>query len=141
MLEKRELEMRGSEILKELEGISGIFSDVNKTFIVGKIEKRLRYSHKIKQEKFYKTEVEVIRNSGISDFIPVMISEKILTKYFRKKISVGNVVEIAGSFYSFNSKDKNGKTHLKLFLSAKYIKLLKNESIIEKITATNIISF
>ena len=42
MLEKRELEMRGSEILKELEGISGIFSDVNKTFIVGKIEKRLR---------------------------------------------------------------------------------------------------
>ena len=37
MLEKRELEMRGSEILKELEGISGIFSDVNKYITTYKI--------------------------------------------------------------------------------------------------------
>lgn len=139
MLEKRELEMRGSEILKEMEGISGIFSDVNKTFIVGRIEKKLRYSHEFKQEKFFKTRIEVIRNSGIADFIPVMISEKVLAKYLRKKIRVGNIVEIAGSFYSFNTRDKDGKTHLKLFLSAKYIKMLKDERIIEKVPTTNII--
>lgn len=132
MLEKRELEMRGSEILKELEGNSEIFSDVNKTFIVGIIEKKLRYNHKYKQEKFFKTRIEVIRNSGISDFIPVIISEKVLTKSLRKKIRVGNMVAVAGRFYSFNTKDKDGKTHLKLCLSAKYIKMLKDESIIEK---------
>lgn len=139
MLEKRELEMRGSEILKELEGISGIFSDVNKTFVVGIIEKKLRYNHKYKQEKFFKTRIEVIRNSGISDFIPVIISEKVLTKSLRKKIRVGNMVAVAGRFYSFNTKDKDGKTHLKLCLSAKYIKMLKDESIIEKIPTTNIL--
>lgn len=139
MTEKRELEMRGKEILEELEGISGIFTPVNKTFLAGKMEKRIRYSHEYNQESFFKTKIGVVRNSGIYDYITVIISEKILNKYLSTKPWKGDMISVAGSFFSQNKKDNKDKSHLNLFLSAQYIEVMKDEELLEEMPTTNII--
>lgn len=96
------------------------FSENNEVSIKGMIEETLEFSHAVKQERFYKTKVSTIRNSGKKDFIPVIISE-----VFTKGITKGEYVEISGELRSFNWIDQEEKRHLKIFLFVKGISAIR----------------
>ena len=109
------------EIL-DINNIKGNFSKSNKAYIKGVIEDELEFSHKAHGEKFYKTRVEVKRDSGVADYIPVLISEREIDL---KKLSKGIFVEIAGQFRSYFHEER-AKNKLELFLFVKSIKIIDN---------------
>ena len=80
-----------------------IFSDSNLAILVGQLENELKYSHQRNGIKFYRTRVIAERVSGIEDYVPVMIPDRVL-----RQISVpndklkGKWVKIAGEFSSCN---------------------------------------
>ena len=91
----------------------------NKAGIVGILEEDFEFSHTIHEENFFKTFVTTNRISSYEDHILVVLPEKLLCK----RICGGSYVKIFGNFRSFNVRDENGKSHLKLFLFAKEILL------------------
>ena len=75
-------------------------------------EDAFSFSHEINGEKFFSFTLEVERVSGTKDYIPVIISEKMIGKI----ITNDNFpVCIKGQFRSRNVKDET-KTHLKLYV-------------------------
>jgi hypothetical protein len=74
----------------------------------------IEYSHSLREIKFYKSILGVMRTSGIFDFIPIVFHEQI-------KNSIGNseFVEVAGEFRSRNFLGDDGKTHLQLYVYVK----------------------
>lgn len=128
MSEKMELLLRRAEaFIAELEEESylrntRIFSDFNMAVIVGQLENELKYSHQRNGIKFYRTRVIAERVSGIEDYVPVMIPDRVL-----RQISVpndklkGKWVKIAGEFSSCNKIGEDGRRQLDLFLLVRYI--------------------
>lgn len=82
----------------------------NKVTLVGTIESEFTYSHEVFGEKFYMVDLAVARKSGIVDFLPLMISERIIdvTDDFR-----GSDVKVEGYFRSYNHRTEN-EHHLRL---------------------------
>ena len=83
----------------------------NKVRIVGEIVGQFEYSHEVFGENFYIGQLKIERTSGILDFIPIMVSDRMVD------ISAdwnGIFVEIEGSFRSYNKKDEEKR---KLLLS------------------------
>lgn len=75
-------------------------------------ESAFSFSHEVNGEKFFSFTLEVERVSGTKDYIPVIISEKMIGK----NITNDNFpVCIKGQFRSRNVKDET-KTHLKLYV-------------------------
>lgn len=116
-----------------------IFGKFNKIFVSGRIEEEFKYSHQILWENFYETRVIVTRNSGIEDFIPIVISEKLMPKNFLNESFIDKWVEVAGQFRSYNKEGENGKKHLKLFLFVTAINIYEDEDGIEEATDANLI--
>ena len=56
------------------------------------------YSHEIYGEKFYEVTLAVKRLSGMDDFLPISVSEHLLTDMFFE----GNNVTVSGQFRSYN---------------------------------------
>ena len=88
----------------------------NQAIIRGKIEEDLKINHTSRNEKFYKTKIRATRISGIDDVIPIIIPE-----FYADDIKKGQYIEVIGQYRSRNYMDQNGKSHLKLYLFAKYI--------------------
>ena len=83
----------------------------NKVRIVGEIVGQFEYSHEVFGENFYIGQLKIERTSGILDFIPITVSDRMVD------VSAdwnGIFVEIEGSFRSYNKKDEEKR---KLLLS------------------------
>lgn len=83
----------------------------NKVRIVGEIVGQFEYSHEVFGENFYIGQLKIERTSGILDFIPITVSERMVD------VSAdwnGIFVEVEGSFRSYNKKDEEKR---KLLLS------------------------
>ena len=97
----------------------------NSVYISGVIAEEFGYSHEMYGEKFYTSIVDVRRNSGVIDKIPITVSERI-ADVGTLVIGDGNVkdkwigerVYIYGQFRSFNKHDGN-RNHLILSLFAR----------------------
>lgn len=77
----------------------------NQASIMGTIEEEFSLSHEIYGEKFYVTTVRVPRLSEASDYVRVMVSERLLTE---KEYETGDMVIITGQFRSYNSYEEGG---------------------------------
>ena len=86
----------------------------NVAIVYGTIAEEFRYSHDVFGEKFYTSFVEVKRNSGEIDKIPIMVSEHLVDVGC---IWTGEYVFIEGQFRSFNKSDeKNKRLILHIFI-------------------------
>jgi len=85
---------------------------MNNVIISGKVATPLMIDHEYEHESFYQFILEVQRASGTPDFIPVIISYRLIDN---TKDKVGKYVTIKGQFRSFNSKDES-KIHLLLYI-------------------------
>lgn len=116
------------------------YLDNNYLILVGKVANEKKFSHEVYGERFYLFNIEVPRLSGVSDIIPITISERLLSG---TDISVGNKILIKGQFRSYNTYE-NGKNRLVLTVFAKDIiteenikeeeEELKKESVSNEVT-------
>ena len=95
----------------------------NHLVLIGTIISGKRISHEIYGEKFYIFDLEVPRLSEITDKIPVIISERLLTEF---DLTIGKKVMIEGQFRSYNSYE-NEKSRLVLTVFAKDISLYEEK--------------
>ena len=116
------------------------YLDNNYLVLVGKVANEKKFSHEVYGERFYLFNIEVPRLSGVSDIIPITVSERLISGI---DISVGNRVLVKGQFRSYNTYE-NGKNKLVLTVFAKDIiagenieeeeQELKKESISNEVT-------
>lgn len=77
--------------------------ETNQVEIIGTIEEECKFDHEIYGEKFYRTRTIVERLSGVKDYVPVIISERVIEI---NKLQPGVQVKIAGQFRSHNENDR-----------------------------------
>lgn len=70
----------------------------NSVTLSGKIMSEPIYSHEIFGEKFYEVTLAVKRLSGMDDFLPISVSEHLLSDTFHE----GQSVTVSGQFRSYN---------------------------------------
>ncbi len=92
----------------------------NQVSIVGEIVSDFRFSHEVYGEGFYMVDVSVSRLSNFVDYIPVMVSERLIdvTKDYE-----GQFVYINGQFRSFNRHEER-KNRLVLSVFAREVELM-----------------
>ncbi len=95
------------------------YLDNNYLVLVGKVANEKKFSHEVYGERFYLFDMEVPRLSGVSDVIPITISERLLSGL---DCSVGKRILVRGQFRSYNTYE-NGKNRLVLTVFAKDIAL------------------
>lgn len=90
---------------------------MNNEVTISGIVTSVEFDHEIYGEKFYMVNLSVERQSGISDNIPVMVSDRytILTKD-----KIGEFIKVIGQFRSYN-KAENERKKLVLFVFAEEI--------------------
>ena len=74
--------------------------------IHGTIESELKFNNSQVGENFYAMTISVMRNSGIKDFIPILISDRLINV---RENYCGKYISITGQFRSYNlhSEEKN----------------------------------
>lgn len=97
-------------------------SDNNKVMLAGKIVAPLEFQIEYKGEVFCKTILQVKRQSGQCDLIPLLLSERLLndTKNYE-----GQLVCVTGQFRSYNNHEQI-KTRLLLHAFVKELNLLNS---------------
>ena len=88
--------------------------------LIGVIANSFTYLYSYAGEKFYKAVVASTRKSGTVDYIPIIVSERLLDDEFLNN-SFFRKVEISGEYRSRNEWDEKGKSHLALFVFVKSI--------------------
>ena len=83
----------------------------NQVTLVGIIKSGFNYSHTVYGEAFYTSIIEVIRDSGKPDLIPLLISEKLITK----DDIINRKIYVSGEYRSYNEYSED-KSRLKLFV-------------------------
>lgn len=96
----------------------------NQVTILGEIVSDFTFSHEVYGEGFYMVNVSVNRLSNFVDYIPVMISERLVDV---KQDCTGRYVEINGQFRSFNRHEEH-KNRLVLSVFAREIEFLEEAS-------------
>lgn len=96
----------------------------NQVNLVGVINSELKYDHEMYGEKFYMTTVAVTRDSGRTDIIPLLISERVMNEGSSLN---GACVHIAGEFRSYNKHDEN-KSSLKLYVFVNELEILSESA-------------
>lgn len=98
-------------------------SDNNKVMLAGKIVAPLKFQMEHKGEAFYRTILQVNRQSGQCDLIPLLLSERLLddTKNYE-----GQLVSVVGQFRSYNSHEQT-KTCLLLHAFVKELDILDSD--------------
>ncbi|MDD6157264.1 MAG: single-stranded DNA-binding protein [Lachnospiraceae bacterium] len=94
----------------------------NQVSIVGEIVSDFRYSHEVYGEGFYMVDVAVSRLSNFADYIPVMVSERLIDV---SQDMEGQYVYITGQFRSFNRHEEK-KNRLVLSVFAREMELLSD---------------
>ena len=100
----------------------------NNVVLTGEVAGLPVYSHEVYGEGFYVFDMNVPRESGIADTIPVMISERMCNF---ESIRVGNLYEVVGQFRSYN-KHEERKNRLVLSVFATEMRELDEEEFIGK---------
>ena len=97
-------------------------SDNNKVMLAGKITAPLKFQMEYKGEAFYRTILQVKRQSGQCDLIPLLLSQRLLddTKNYE-----GQLVCVTGQFRSYNNHEQI-KTRLLLHAFVKELNLLNS---------------
>lgn len=85
----------------------------NQVTITGFMTDDFSFSHESNGERFFAATVEVERISGTKDYLPIIVSEKLIDK---QCTYVNSPVCIIGQFRSYNLKD--APQHLKLYVFA-----------------------
>ena len=75
----------------------------NQVSIIGEIVSDFQFSHEVYGEGFYMMEVSVRRLSDCMDYIPVMVSERLINV---EGDYIGKSVYIGGQFRSFNRHEE-----------------------------------
>ena len=88
---------------------------------MGEIVSDYVYSHEVYGEGFYTVEVSVSRLSNYVDYIPVMVSERLVNV---QESDIGRFVCISGQFRSFNRHEEH-KNRLVLSVFAREFELLE----------------
>lgn len=83
----------------------------NNVVVAGEVCGNFEYSHEVFGEKFYLGHLRIERYSGDVDFVPVMVSDRIINPMVDWN---GKFVEIKGDFRSYNKREENSN---KLILS------------------------
>ena len=91
--------------------------------IIGEIVSDFQYSHEVYGEGFYMVQVSVSRLSDFVDYIPVMVSERLIdvTQNYE-----GQYVYVAGQFRSFNRHEER-KNRLVLSVFARELELVEKQ--------------
>ena len=93
----------------------------NQVTIMGEIVSDFSYRHEVYGEGFYTVEVSVNRLSNFVDYIPVMVSERLVNVQESAK---GQYVYITGQFRSFNRHEEH-KNRLVLSVFAREFTLVE----------------
>ncbi|MCD7981186.1 MAG: single-stranded DNA-binding protein [Clostridiales bacterium] len=75
----------------------------NQVSMTGEIISGFRYSHEVYGEGFYMVEIAVSRLSSCADYIPLMISERLVDT---ERDYTGQIVRVTGQFRSYNRHDE-----------------------------------
>ena len=86
----------------------------NSVTICGEVMSEPIYSHEIYGEKFYEVTLAVKRLSGMDDYLPISVSEHLISDAFKE----GQMVTVAGQFRSYN-KTVGDKSKLMLTVFAR----------------------
>ena len=113
--EKNILQKEGRKIL-----MADKMFENNQVSIIGEIVSDFQYSHEVYGEGFYMMEVSVRRLSDFVDYIPVMVSERIIDV---EADYIGQLVYISGQFRSFNRHEER-KNRLVLSVFARELEIL-----------------
>ena len=90
------------------------YSQNNYIMLVGKVTSEKKFSHEIYGESFFNFNLEIPRLSGISDIIPITISERLIANF---DLSLGKQVVIEGQFRSYNTyEDSKSRLILTVFV-------------------------
>lgn len=90
------------------------YSQNNYIMLVGKITSEKKFSHEIYGESFFNFDLEIPRLSGISDIIPITISERLIANF---DLNIGKQVVIEGQFRSYNTyEDSKSRLILTVFV-------------------------
>ena len=92
----------------------------NQVSIVGEIVSDFRFSHEVYGEGFYVVDLSVNRLSNIMDYIPVMISERLIDV---EQDYRGQYLFVAGQFRSFNRHEEK-KNRLVLSVFAREVEFI-----------------
>ena len=95
----------------------------NQVNLVGKIISDFTYSHDVYGETFYSVTLSVNRNSGKSDIIPLLISDRLIDV---NKNLTDSYVYVNGEFRSHNQHDVD-KNRVKLYVFVNNIELLTDK--------------
>ena len=93
----------------------------NQVSLVGEIVSDFTYSHEVYGEGFYMVELSVNRLSNFVDYIPVMVSERLIDVGSDYR---GVYVYITGQFRSFNRHEER-KNRLVLSVFARELEVLR----------------
>ena len=86
----------------------------NQVSIVGEIVSDFRFSHEVYGEGFYMVDVAVNRLSNYMDYIPLMVSERLIDV---NEDMVGQNIYVTGQFRSFNRhEEKKNRLVLSVFV-------------------------
>ena len=96
----------------------------NQVSIVGEIISDFQYSHEVYGEGFYIVEVAVSRLSNFSDYIPLMISERLIDT---SQSYIGQKVYVTGQFRSYNRHEEL-KNRLVLSVFVREIEFIEEET-------------
>lgn len=92
----------------------------NVACITGRILPGAVYSHGMYGEMFYRVDILACRASGITDKVPLMVSEKVADV---ERGFPDSMVEVTGPFRSYNRKE-DGRSHLELSVLVQGIRYL-----------------
>ena len=95
----------------------------NQVSIIGEIVSDFQFSHEVYGEGFYMMEVSVRRLSDCMDYIPVMVSERLINV---EGDYIGKSVYIGGQFRSFNRHEEK-KNRLVLSVFARELEVLDSD--------------
>lgn len=98
---------------------------INRVYAVGVLENEFVYSHKILGEKFLEGTLKTMRLSGAVDYIPLLISERLLYKYKDQNFT-DCVIEIAGQVRTRNIFDEKQKSHLLMYVFVQGITVINS---------------
>ena len=93
----------------------------NKVMIAGEIISDFTFSHEVYGEGFYMVDVAVNRLSNFADYIPVMVSERLLDV---SKDWKGQYISVVGQFRSYNRHEEK-KNRLVLSVFARELSLVQ----------------
>lgn len=98
---------------------------MNQTIISGVITNDVTYGHSVMGEAFYEFILASKRKSETSDYIKIVISERIIKP---ELLIAGTTIRIEGEFHSMNYVDETGKRRLDLFVFAKDASIIDNDT-------------